>query len=234
MNKHGHENAHHKPVVRHDEHKTIDSYIVGFVLSLIFTAIPYYMVVNQTVTGTLLLLTILGFAVLQMLIQIFFFLHLGRGPKPLYNVVFFASTVGIILVVVGGSVVIISNLHRNKSPIDQSKSLVEGEGIYQINGEYTGACHGQYANHQVTIINSLATPEHTNAKKCDTLTFINKDSVQLEITFGAHPEHKSYAGESVYVVRSGKNKTITLSESGTYQFHDHLQPMVAGGFTVTQ
>ena len=127
--------AYHKTIPHNDAHKTINSYIVGFVLSLIFTAIPYYMVVNQTVTGTSLLLTILGFAVLQMLVQIFFFLHLGRGPKPLYNVVFFASTVGIILVVVGGSIVIINNLHYNKSPSDQTKSLVEGEGIYQIDGD---------------------------------------------------------------------------------------------------
>ena len=225
---------HHKLVVHHDQHKTIDSYIIGFVLSLIFTAIPYYMVVNQTVTGTSLLLTILGFAVLQMLIQIFFFLHLGRGPKPLYNVVFFASTVGIILIVVGGSVVIINNLHHNKTPADQTKSLVEGEGIYQIHGEHTGACHGQYPNHQVTIKNGVVTPEHTSAQKCDTLTFINQVSEVRELTFGEHPEHKSYAGETEYIIRGGKSKTITLSESGTYQFHDHLQPETAGDLTVTQ
>ena len=68
------------------ERGTITSYVIGFLLSLVFTAIPYYLVVNKTVEGNTLLATILGFAVLQMAVQIFFFLHLGRGPKPLYNV----------------------------------------------------------------------------------------------------------------------------------------------------
>lgn len=216
------------------EHKTMTSYIVGFALSLVFTFIPYYMVVNQTVTGTALLVTILGFAVVQMLIQIVFFLHLGRGPKPLYNVVFFISTVGIILVVVGGSIVIINNLHYNKTTSDQVKVLVEGEGIYQVGGEKTGACQGQHANHLVTIKSGIVIPLYTDAKKCDTLTFSNQDQEVRELTFGEHPEHKTYAGETEYIIRSGKNKTITLSESGTYRFHDHLQPDTAGYFSVTE
>ncbi len=226
--------VYHKTIPHNDAHKTIDSYIIGFILSLVFTAIPYYMVVKQTVTGTSLLVTILGFAVLQMLVQVFFFLHLGRGPKPLYNVVFFVATVGIILVTVAGSVVIINNLHYNKTSSDQTKSLIEGEAIYQINGEHTGACHGQYANHQVTIKNGLVTPQHTNAQKCDTLTFLNEDTEVRELAFGEHPEHKAYAGETEYIIRAGKTKTITLSESGTYLFHDHLQPETAGDFTVSE
>ncbi len=216
------------------EHKTLTSYIVGFVLSLIFTFIPYYMVINQTVTGTVLLVTILSFAIIQMMIQVFFFLHLGRGPKPFYNVVFFVSTIGIILVVVGGSIVIINNLHYNKMPADQTKVLIEGEGIYQLNGEKTGACQGQHDNHRVTIQNGIASPQFTIAKECDTLTFINEDSTAREITFGEHQEHKPYAGESKYIVRNGKNKTITLSEKGTYRFHDELQPETTGYFTVNQ
>src|SRR5687768_12731131 len=89
---------------QNSEHGTMKSYVIGFVLSLIFTFIPYYLVVNKTVSGGVLLATILGFAVLQMIIQITFFLHLGRGPKPKWNLYFFISTVGIILVVVGGSI----------------------------------------------------------------------------------------------------------------------------------
>ncbi len=100
-------------------HKTVESYVIGFILSLIFTFIPYYLVVNQIVSGSSLLVTILGFAVVQMIIQIVFFLHLGRGPKPFYNVAFFISTVGIILIVVGGSIVIINNLHYNMLPSDR-------------------------------------------------------------------------------------------------------------------
>jgi cytochrome o ubiquinol oxidase subunit IV len=217
---------------QNSEHGTMASYIVGFILSLIFTFIPYYMVVNQSVKGTALLVTILGFAVLQMIIQIVFFLHLGRGPKPFYNVTFFMLTIVTILVVVGGSLVIMSNLHYNKAPSDQVKVLIDGEGIYQIGGEKTGACQGQHANHKVIIKDGKATPVHTLAKKCDTLTFTNEDDSQRKISFGEHDQHGTYAGISEIVLKDGRNKTITLSELGAYEFHDHLQHETAGYFTV--
>ncbi len=168
-----------------------------------------------------------------MIVQITFFLHLGRGPKPNWNLFFFIATVGIILVVVGGSILIINNLYYNMLPLDQAKKLTNGEGIYQIGGEKTGACQEIQANHKITIKNGLVSPLHTIAHKCDTLTFINEDNEVREITFGTHPEHGVYAGEDELVVRKGRSKSITLSEPGTYQFHDHLQAEIAGDFSVT-
>lgn len=215
------------------EHGSMKSYVIGFILSLVFTFIPYHLVVNQGLRGTALLTTILTFAVLQMIVQITFFLHLGRGPKPNWNFFFFISTVGIILVIVGGSIMIINNLNYNMLPLDQKNKLTNDEGIYQINGAKTGACQGQHASHKVTIKNGQVSPVQTVAQKCDTLTFINEDNAPREITFGAHPEHGVYAGEDELVVKKGRSKSITLSESGSYKFHDHLQPLVAGDFTVT-
>lgn len=207
-------------------------YIFGFVYSLEFTFIAYYLVVNQVYTGTTLLVMILGTAVLQMVVQIFFFLHLGRGPKPLYNVVFFVGTVGTILVVVGGSVWIMNHLNYNMAGTDASKYLVEKEGIHQIDGEQTGACQGVHANHKVIITGGRVSPALVEANHCDSLTFINEDATVREITFGTHPEHRLYAGQTDLPVRKGRSKTITLNQAGTYQFHDHLDPRVSGKFTV--
>src|SRR5689334_1080476 len=105
------------------ERGTLESYAIGFSLSFLLTAIPYYLVVHKSASSNLLLTAIIGFAVMQMLTQIFFFLHLGRGPKPLYNVAFFAATVGIILVVVGGSIFIMNHLHYNMTPQEASRQL---------------------------------------------------------------------------------------------------------------
>jgi cytochrome o ubiquinol oxidase operon protein cyoD len=201
-------------------------------LSLIFTLIPYYLVVEHVVSGDALVATILGFAVLQMIIQIVFFLHLGREPKPHWNLAFFISTVGIILVVVGGSMWIMRHLHYNMSPTDVSKNLVGDEAIYQIGGEKTGACQGIHANHKVVIKNGQVSPFSTVARVCDTLTFINEDDMAREMTFGTHPHHEVYAGESELTARKGRGKTITLSEPGAYQFHDHLHEETRGSFTV--
>ncbi len=214
------------------EHKTIESYIIGFILSLVFTFIPYFLVVNHVVIGGGLYLTILGFAVLQMLVQVIFFLHLGRGPKPFYNVVFFIATVGIILVVVVGSVVIIHNLHYNMLPADQIKRIVNDEAIYQVGGEKTGACQGQHTNHLVTIKSGQVSPVRTLAIKCDTLTILNEDKASREFAFGYHTQHLSYAGLTQVAIRKGLSKTITLSETGSFQFYDQAHEETAGNFTV--
>lgn len=213
------------------EHGTLQSYIVGFLLSLLFTFIPYVLVVNEVLSGTKLLVTILGFAVVQMLIQVTFFLHLGRGPKPNWNVYFFVSTVGIIIMVVAGSVIIMNNLHYNMSPTDKVKKIANDEGIYQVGGKPTGACREMGENHIVTITNDEVTPLMTIAKKCDTLSIVNNDA-EREIAFGAHPNHDVYAGETELIIRTGRSKTITLSEVGSFQFHDHLQPGTSGQFIV--
>ena len=209
------------------------NYIIGFLLSLLFTTIPYYFVVNKVVTGNTLLALILGFAVLQMLVQIFFFLHLGRGPKPLYNVVFFISTVGIILIVVLGSVFIINNLHYNTSRGDVTTRLAQDESIAQVGGEKTGACQELKSNHLITITGDKVSPVHTDAHLCDTLTIVSNDNTEREIAFGPHPQHQVYGGLTELQVRKKYPKTITLNQLGAHQFHDHNNEYVTGDFTVT-
>jgi len=215
------------------EHGTLQAYITGFVLSLIFTLIPYYLVVHHTFSGRALLITILGFGVLQMLVQLLFFLHIGRRPRPTWQIHFLNATVGAILVVVGGSIVITTNLHHNMMPTEQALKLVNDEGIYQVNGEKTGACQGQYPNHQIIIKDGVATPSFISAKQCDTLTYITQDGRPNDIVFTQDAKTASYAGVASYSVRKGQNQTITLSELGTYQFHDSAQPATAGSFTVS-
>lgn len=223
----------HPSYNKNDEHGAMASYIIGFILSLVFTFIPYYMVVNQTVTGTALLISIVSFALIQMIIQITFFLHIGRGPKPRWNLYFFAFTFFIVVVVVGGSIMIMNNLHYNMSPADKIKKIVNDEGISHIGGEETGACQELYDNHRVTIKDGQVYPSHITAKRCDTLTFINEDEEVREMAFGEHPDHGTYAGDDeLIIIRKGRGKTITLSETGTHQFHDHLQPEITGEFTV--
>jgi cytochrome o ubiquinol oxidase subunit IV len=217
------------------EHGTTRSYVIGFILSLVFTFIPYYLVVEKVVSGNALLATILGFGVLQMIVQLVFFLHLGREKKPHWQLVFLVSTVGIIFVVIGGSIWIMHHLHYNMTPItpaDVAKRLVEDEGISQIGGEKTGACEGRHTNHKVTFKDGKVSPLHTAASLCDSLTFVNEDDKGRHIMFGTHPDHAVYDGEVELTVKKGRPKTITLNEAGTHKFHDYLDPEAAGDFTV--
>lgn len=216
--------------------ESVGSYVTGFILSVICTAIPYFLVVNKTVAGNSLVVTILGFAILQVLIQTFFFLHLGRGPKPLYNLAFFGATVVTILVVVGGSLFIMNNLHYNMVPPSETvKQLAEGEAIAQVGGTKTGACESIKANHQIVIAKNMGTasPDSTKAQLCDTLSFINEDSMTREISFGTSTKAQTYDGQTTITVRKGKSETITLNQTGTYTLVDSHHPGSTLTLTIT-
>jgi cytochrome o ubiquinol oxidase operon protein cyoD len=223
----------HKHASSQHEHGTTSSYVIGFVLSLIFTFIPYHLVVNKVISGTALLVAILGIALLQMLIQIFFFLHLGRGPKPLYNVVFFFATAGIIVIVIGASLMIMNNLYHNMTPTEVITRIAQEEGISQVGGEETGACQELKESHIVTIKDGKSNPVQTRAQLCDTLTFVNEDKDERKIVFGSHPDYESYGGIFEVFVSSSRPETITLNQLGEFIFHDHNNPDLYGFFAVS-
>ncbi len=226
--------SHSKKHTANDEHGTISSYVIGFILSLIFTIIPYFMVVNKVLTGNSLLLMILGIGVLQMIIQLVFFLHLGRGPKPFYNVVFFFATAMTIVVVIGASIFIMDNLYRTMSPQEFVIRQAQGENIAQISGNETGACVELRNTHVVTINGGMATPDAVEAQRCDTISFVNEDFFEHEIAFGNHPEDTSYGGLFELLVESGKTEIMTLNEVGEFMIHGHSDASLIINLVVTQ
>jgi len=222
----------HKTTTAKSEHGTTTSYVIGLMLSLNFTIVPYLLVVNEIITGNALLVTILGFAILQMFIQIFFFLHLGRGPKPLYNIVFFFGTAGLIIVVVGASIFIINNLYRNMMPDEVTRKLAQKEAISQVGGKETGACNANKVNHIVTVSEEGVSPSYTSANLCDTITFINQDKVTRELVFGTYTQNVSYGGEDKVVLDDGRPETITLNQDGNFVFYDKTNQSIIGNFVV--
>ncbi len=97
---------------------TFKSYLTGFILSIMLTLTAYITVVNHFLCGCKLIWIILILAVIQLLVQLTFFLHLGVEPKPKWKLYTFLFVVLIIAIIVGGSLWIMSNLnyHMMSSP----------------------------------------------------------------------------------------------------------------------
>ena len=90
--------------------------ILGFVFSLILTVAIYRFVTQETFTGSMLLFTVFGLGALQVLIQLFFFLHLGLESKPHWSTITFLFMVLITIIIVGGSMWIMQNLNYHMMP----------------------------------------------------------------------------------------------------------------------
>lgn len=114
-------------------------YIIGFVLSLILTLSAYLLILNHVNSGHLsyshdsLILMVMGLAVAQFIVQAMFFLHVGKEPKPRWNLMVFLFTVMVVLIIVLGSLWIMANLNRyhiHRLPPEEIKNyLIEDEGF---------------------------------------------------------------------------------------------------------
>lgn len=117
---------------------TFKNYTIGYIFSIILTIAAFGLVAfyhglsssdlsRFTVTIYLALL-----AVTQFIIQVIFFLHLGKESKPKWNIMLFAFMLFIVIVLVGGSIWIMENLnyhHDTYSDSSNHKMLMEDEGI---------------------------------------------------------------------------------------------------------
>lgn len=221
-----------KDTIVNNEHGSITSYVIGFVLSLVLTIVPYYAVTRQVISNNTLLLAILALAIMQMFVQIFFFLHLGRGPKPFYNIVFFVATAGMIVLVIGASILIMNNLYRNMSPQEVTTRLAQDENIAEVGGQQTGACQGNNANHVVVISSGEVSPQLIEATRCDTLTFKSADAIDYKLIFGSQDAPVSYGGLDEVSVRGDRSEILTLNEIGYFSFHDDSGLGLTGNFNV--
>jgi cytochrome o ubiquinol oxidase subunit IV len=111
-------------------HSTLRSYITGFILSIVFTLLAYFAVVSHLVSGGVLIVIIIGFAIVQLMVQLIFFLHIGQESKPRWNLTFFLSTASIVLLIVVASLWIMNHLNYNMmSPASMDQQILKGEGI---------------------------------------------------------------------------------------------------------
>lgn len=112
-----------------------NSYIAGFVLSLVLTLVAYSLVVNDLASGWTAIYIILTLAVLQLAVQVVFFLHLGREQKPRWNLNVMLFAVMVVVILVGGSLWIMHNMNyhhgHEKSPSESDTYIIKDEGFGQ-------------------------------------------------------------------------------------------------------
>lgn len=90
--------------------------IVGFIFSLILTLAAYLVIIKHCFIGWGLILVLLVLAIVQGLIQLIFFLHLGVDSRPRWNLMIFALMVFIMIIILAGSMWIMRNLDYNMMP----------------------------------------------------------------------------------------------------------------------
>jgi cytochrome o ubiquinol oxidase operon protein cyoD len=91
-------------------HGSVKTYMTGFILSIILTVIPFWMVMTGAASPAV---TILAMAVVQVLVHLVCFLHMNTKSDEGWNMTAFVFTVLIIAILVVGSIWIMWNLNYN-------------------------------------------------------------------------------------------------------------------------
>lgn len=117
---------------------SLSSYIAGFILSLVLTLLAYALAADYANSDyklgsqQFLVGAVVGLALVQLLVQLVFFLHLGRESKPKWNLMVLAFAAMVVVVLISGSLWIMYSLdyrHPTSSPAQTSNNIIQDEGI---------------------------------------------------------------------------------------------------------
>ena len=120
---------------------TSSTYVIGFGLSLLLTVLAFGLTqihvssTHEVITHQVLLPALIGLALLQMVVQLIFFLHLVHEDSPRWNLIFFVSTIGLVLLVVIASIWIMDHVNYNMSPETTTNYIMQDEGVKPENSQ---------------------------------------------------------------------------------------------------
>ncbi|HEX7041737.1 MAG TPA: cytochrome o ubiquinol oxidase subunit IV [Patescibacteria group bacterium] len=105
----------------------ISTYVLGFLMSVILTLLAYFLAVTKTSFDSFILIVIfMVLALIQLIVQLVFFLHMANESRPRWNLLFFMTTLGGILILIVGSIWIMYHLNYNMTP-QQINNYVESQ-----------------------------------------------------------------------------------------------------------
>jgi cytochrome o ubiquinol oxidase subunit IV len=105
----------------HDDigyHATLKGYATGFVLSVILTAIPFWLVMAKVLPPGATKFIILGFAAVQVLVHMFYFLHLDAKVEGGWTLLATLFTLIVVVIMLAGSIWVMYHMNANMMPVD--------------------------------------------------------------------------------------------------------------------
>ncbi|MCD2185371.1 cytochrome o ubiquinol oxidase subunit IV [Rhizobium sp. GN54] len=112
-------NVHHGHSHGHDAgHGSLRTYLIGFVLAAILTAIPFWLVMgevfeNKLVTAVLIMI----FAAVQIVVHMVCFLHMNARSEGGWTIMALIFTLIIVAIMLAGSFWVMHHLNTNMMPM---------------------------------------------------------------------------------------------------------------------
>lgn len=110
---HGHDHDHDDGA----PHSSFSGYMVGFVLSIVLTAIPFWLVMAGVITHRPTAVLVLGaFAVAQILVHMVCFLHMNGKVEGGWTLLSTIFTVVFVAIAIAGTLWVMFHMNENMMP----------------------------------------------------------------------------------------------------------------------
>ena len=118
LDAHGHDHGHHDapPPDGGHGHGTRRSYLTGFLLSAVLTAIPFWLVMGEVLSPATTGFIIVAFAAVQIVVHMIFFLHMNTRSEGGWTFMALIFTVVIVVITLAGSMWVMHHLNTNMMP----------------------------------------------------------------------------------------------------------------------
>jgi cytochrome o ubiquinol oxidase operon protein cyoD len=111
----------------HDDvgyHATYKGYLMGFLLSVILTAIPFWIVMDNVIPNARTAgVVLLVFAAMQMVVHIIYFLHLNAKVEGGWSMLAFVFTVIVVGIMLAGSIWVMYHMNANMMPMPDAQHM---------------------------------------------------------------------------------------------------------------
>ncbi|TWT22440.1 cytochrome o ubiquinol oxidase subunit IV [Luteimonas marina] len=92
-------------------------YLTGFVLSVLLTAIPFWLVMAKVLpTPTITTLVVLAFAMVQVVVHMVYFLHMNPKSEGGWNLLALIFTAVLLVIVLIGTLWVMHHMNSNMMP----------------------------------------------------------------------------------------------------------------------
>lgn len=144
-----------------------------------------------------------------------------------------AVIIGLIaVVVIGGGGYLALHKSSNKAASGTASSSSTGSSQQSQTSKTTGSSSSQNAADTITFDGNQFSPATLSVKAGTTVTIKNTSSDDLQMDSNPHPIHNDDTDLNVGLVAAGQSQTFTVTKTGSFGYHDHLNPSIQGKITV--
>ena len=109
-------------------HSSLRDYTIGFVLSIILTAIPFWLVMAKVIADRNTAVLVLGaFAVVQILVHMVYFLHMNGKVEGGWTLLSTIFTVVFVAIAIAGTLWVMFHMNTNMMPTHPSPTALTHE-----------------------------------------------------------------------------------------------------------